>query len=593
MEIQDARDTYDALSPSEKTFVPAETLQYLIDAEAALKAAEDELDDLIKAKETAEANLNFYFNSKKEADYSAEDYASMTTIKNNAIAAIGEAETKAAIQVVVAIAKASLDAFKTTKQKEQEAAEQKEQEAREGIDEAVAELKKFYEEQYPEGMEEFWAGVAENQKYYDEDDLEAVRNTQDYFESQMELLNSFDDNATAYEKAAVLSSVLLAMRMLSADMETAYQNAMNNKDVEEMTLQMAKDVAVQRIEAMIGFRGEEAYRPEDRDIILAAKETAFDAIDEAETFEEIDAACEAAEAIIKPIKTDVEKSKEEADEQAAKDATEAVTKAAEDAEAAKQAADEADKALAEDTFAKEEDKAAVKAAIADLETAVAALETLDDESTSEEKAAAAKAVEDAIAALDKAVDTAKSNASTAKAADEAAKKAEADKQAAVEKAKKETEEAVKNVPPVAGTVIYDAKSKAIYKVLIPSAKGKVGTVEYKRPDGSPKKANIPETITVNNFKYDVTAIGAGAFEDCAKLKSVTVPAKVTVIGAKAFFGCGKLKIITVKSTVLKKVGKKALGKINKKAKIKVPKAQKKAYKKLFKKKGQPKSVKIK
>ena len=184
----------------------------------------------------------------------------------------------------------------------------------------------------------------------------------------------------------------------------------------------------------------------------------------------------------------------------------------------------------------------------------------------------------------------------AKDAEEAAKQAEADKNSAVEKAKKEAAEASKaskDVPPVAGTIIYDAKTKAIYKVLTPSAKDKVGTVEYKRPEGSPKKANIPETITVNNFKYDVTAIGAGAFEDCAKLKSVTVPSKVTIIGARAFAGCGKLKLIKVKSTVLKKVGAKALNKINKKAKVKVPKAQKKAYKKLFKKKGQPKSVKIK
>ena len=72
-----------------------------------------------------------------------------------------------------------------------------------------------------------------------------------------------------------------------------------------------------------------------------------------------------------------------------------------------------------------------------------------------------------------------------------------------------------------------------------------------------------------------------------------IGANVKTIGSAAFAGDKKLKSIVVKSKVLKKVGSKAFKGINKKAVIKVPKAKKKAYNKLFKKKGQAKTVKIK
>ena len=68
---------------------------------------------------------------------------------------------------------------------------------------------------------------------------------------------------------------------------------------------------------------------------------------------------------------------------------------------------------------------------------------------------------------------------------------------------------------------------------------------------------------------------------------------VSKIGKKAFNGDGKLKSITVKSRKLKTVGKLALKGINKHAVVRVPKAKKKAYKALFKGKGQKKSVKVK
>ena len=72
-----------------------------------------------------------------------------------------------------------------------------------------------------------------------------------------------------------------------------------------------------------------------------------------------------------------------------------------------------------------------------------------------------------------------------------------------------------------------------------------------------------------------------------------IGANINLIGKAAFAGDKKLKSINVKSKAIKKVGAKAFKGIYKKAVIKVPKAKKKAYKKLFKKKGQAKTVKIK
>lgn len=109
-----------------------------------------------------------------------------------------------------------------------------------------------------------------------------------------------------------------------------------------------------------------------------------------------------------------------------------------------------------------------------------------------------------------------------------------------------------------------------------------------------KTVTVPATITTVGVKATVTAIGNNAFASAKKkVTSVTVGANVTTIGNKAFAGCSKLKKINIKSGKLKKAGAKALQGIHKKAVIKVPKKNKKAYTKLFKGKGQKKTVKIK
>lgn len=115
--------------------------------------------------------------------------------------------------------------------------------------------------------------------------------------------------------------------------------------------------------------------------------------------------------------------------------------------------------------------------------------------------------------------------------------------------------------------------KLKFKVTNPAADGSgtvalIGSVSKK---SKLKKVTIPATVTLEGTKYQVTAIGAGAFK-----------------------GYKKLKTITIKSLTIKSIGKKAVKSIYKKAKIKVPKAKLKAYKKLFKKKtGFTKKMKLK
>ena len=128
-----------------------------------------------------------------------------------------------------------------------------------------------------------------------------------------------------------------------------------------------------------------------------------------------------------------------------------------------------------------------------------------------------------------------------------------------------------------------------YKVTSTSKK----TVSVVMKVKSTKTVTIPATVKINKTSFKVTAIGANVWKNDKTVQSVTIGKNVQTIGANAFSGAAKLKKITVKGTSLKKVGAKALKNISAKAVIKVPKTKKAAYKKLFKGKGQKKSVVVK
>lgn len=113
------------------------------------------------------------------------------------------------------------------------------------------------------------------------------------------------------------------------------------------------------------------------------------------------------------------------------------------------------------------------------------------------------------------------------------------------------------------------------------------------------------------WKYDIkkktlTIYGKGAMKNFKKaseqpwypfaggITRVVVEKNMTGIGSNAFYNCKKVKSIQVKTSKLKKVGKNALKGVHKKAVIRVPKKKLQLYKnKLFKKKGQSSTVKIK
>lgn len=121
------------------------------------------------------------------------------------------------------------------------------------------------------------------------------------------------------------------------------------------------------------------------------------------------------------------------------------------------------------------------------------------------------------------------------------------------------------------------------------------SVSFKAPKKNASKVTVPDTVKLKGKTYKVTAIKANAFKNNKKLTKVTIGKNVSKIGSKAFYNCKKLKSVTIRSKKLtaKNVGSKAFKGISSKATIKVPKAKKKAYKKMLKKKGIGKKVKVK
>lgn len=173
--------------------------------------------------------------------------------------------------------------------------------------------------------------------------------------------------------------------------------------------------------------------------------------------------------------------------------------------------------------------------------------------------------------------------------------------------------ALKQEETVKAGQVYDSGNYS-YKILSPEEQT-VEVVGVKKPELT--KVTVYDKVTLAGKSYRVTAIGASAFKNNTKVKSVVIgknvksvgssafagctglrkvhakSTKLEKIGSSAFSGCRKLQKITIKSKALKKVGKSAFKNINKKAVISVPKAKKKAYIKLLKNKGQKKTVVIK
>ena len=162
-----------------------------------------------------------------------------------------------------------------------------------------------------------------------------------------------------------------------------------------------------------------------------------------------------------------------------------------------------------------------------------------------------------------------------------------------------------NVTSIGKSAFY--KCTALTKITIPN---KVTTIGSKAFYGCKKLRTVSigkKVKTIGSSAFEncsklatvkggagVQSFGKKSFRKCVSLKKITLQTKVKKLGEQTFYGCKNLKTITIKSKQLKSVGKNAIKNIKKKATIKVPKAKKKAYKKLFKSKtGYKKSMKIK
>jgi hypothetical protein len=112
---------------------------------------------------------------------------------------------------------------------------------------------------------------------------------------------------------------------------------------------------------------------------------------------------------------------------------------------------------------------------------------------------------------------------------------------------------------------------------------------------SASKITIPAQIQKEDTIYQVTGINKSAFAGMSKLTTVTIGTNVESIGAGAFENCGKLKTITVETAKLtaKQIGKNACSGISAKATFKVPAEMLKNYQKWFTAKGAPATSKFK
>ena len=148
--------------------------------------------------------------------------------------------------------------------------------------------------------------------------------------------------------------------------------------------------------------------------------------------------------------------------------------------------------------------------------------------------------------------------------------------------------------PAVNTVISEPTSGVSYKVS--DSTPEASTVVYMGSnDKKVKTVTVPDTVVIEGQIYKVTKVDASAFNKNTNVTKIIIGKNVTTLGKNVFKKCKKVKTIIFKTTKLtnKSVAKGAFKGVTKKTVIKVPKKKFSAYKKLFRKKGLSKKVKIK
>ena len=110
---------------------------------------------------------------------------------------------------------------------------------------------------------------------------------------------------------------------------------------------------------------------------------------------------------------------------------------------------------------------------------------------------------------------------------------------------KQVNKTTKKKAPSKGTVLKDKKTGNKYKVLI---KGKQAAFCGTKKQS---KVVIPATISIDGFKYKITAITANAMKNNKTVRSVTIGKQVKTIGKNAFYGCIKLAKVSGAQNVTK------------------------------------------
>ena len=110
-----------------------------------------------------------------------------------------------------------------------------------------------------------------------------------------------------------------------------------------------------------------------------------------------------------------------------------------------------------------------------------------------------------------------------------------------------------------------------------------------------RTVTIPATKKVKGKKKKVTSVAAKAYANDKTIAKLVIGKNVKKIGKRAFYGCSNIKTIIIKTEKLKEssIGADAFKGISKNAVVKVPKKLVKKYKKILRKKGLNKKIKVK
>ncbi|MBP3253033.1 MAG: leucine-rich repeat protein [Bacteroidales bacterium] len=96
------------------------------------------------------------------------------------------------------------------------------------------------------------------------------------------------------------------------------------------------------------------------------------------------------------------------------------------------------------------------------------------------------------------------------------------------------------------TTLTGIKVGNLYYAMISNTTNEAAVIDYEQ---NARDITIDENITYNGQSYNVTTIADNCFNDCSKLKELTIGKNVSYIGSNAFVGCNSLTYIYCKANI--------------------------------------------